>query len=356
MKLTTQNILALLAQIIHPEFDKNIIELGMITDIEIVDNNIAFTLLLKRQHDPFSTSISQKCKQILIEKFAEIKVKITEMPARQSEHAKHNSAEQKKNYALQNVKHTVAIASGKGGVGKSTIATNLAVSLANMGFKTGLVDADIYGPSIPKMFGIEDAQPAMVKVADMDFIEPVVRYGVKIISIGFFVDPADALIWRAPMVTNALRQLACETYWGELDFLLIDLPPGTGDVHLTTVQNMKLDGAIIVTTPQPVALADAVKGINMFRQEKINIPILGLVENMAWFTPEELPENRYYIFGKDGGTELAQKMQVPLLAQIPIVQSVRQNGDDGTPAALKNHVQSKIFDELANSFLKQISQ
>ena len=356
MNLTEQTILSQLAQIIHPEFEKNIVELGMITNVNIENDEITFTFLPKRQHDPFATSIKKKCEQILIENFPSAKIKIDDAHKQQSQQVKQNPELLKKNYALKNVKHIVAIASGKGGVGKSTVAVNLAVSLANKGFKIGLVDADIYGPSIPKMFGIENAQPMMVQVEDFELIEPVERYGVKIMSIGFFITADDALIWRAPMATNALRQIAGETHWGELDFLFIDLPPGTGDIHLTMVQEIKLDGAIIVTTPQPVALADAVKGINMFRQEKISVPIFGLVENMAWFTPEELPENRYYIFGKDGGKKLADKMQITLLAQIPIVQSVRQNSDDGTPTALENNIQSKIFAELADNFINEIKK
>ncbi|MDR1198142.1 MAG: Mrp/NBP35 family ATP-binding protein [Prevotellaceae bacterium] len=351
MNLNKENILALLEEIIHPEFEKNIVELGMIENIDISDNEISFSILPKRQQDPFAASIKKKCEQLLSEKFSSVTVKITERGKRQNTA---NREQTQTNYALKDVKHIVAIMSGKGGVGKSTISSNLAVTLANRGFKTGLTDADIYGPSIPQMFGVQNSQPMMVKVDDIELIEPVESYGVKLMSISFFINHAEALIWRAPMATSALRQLAGGTYWGELDFLLIDFPPGTGDIHITMTQELNLDGIIIVTTPQPVALADAIRGINMFGHEKINVPILGLVENMAWFTPDELPENRYYIFGMNGGKKLAAEKQIPFLAEIPIVQSIRQSGDDGIPAVCTSDIQAKVFDELADNFLKQI--
>ncbi|MDR1984995.1 MAG: Mrp/NBP35 family ATP-binding protein [Prevotellaceae bacterium] len=351
MNLNKENILSQLEQIIHPEFEKNIVELGMIENISISDNEISFYFLTKKQKDPFATLIKKKCERLLTETFSSVKINIMEQKQQQNT-AKHEQSQI--NYVLQNVKKIVAIMSGKGGVGKSTISVNLAVSLANKGFKTGLVDADIYGPSVPKMFGIQNTQPMMVKVENFELIEPVERYNVKIMSIGFFINHDDALIWRAPMATSALRQLAGGTYWGELDFLLIDLPPGTSDIHITMTQELKLDGTVVVTTPQPVAIADAIKGINMFRQEKINIPIFGLVENMSWFTPKELPENRYYIFGMDGGKNLAAEMQIPFLAQIPIVQSIRQGGDDGIPIIFTNDIHAKVFDELTDNFLKQI--
>ncbi|MDR1347197.1 MAG: Mrp/NBP35 family ATP-binding protein [Prevotellaceae bacterium] len=351
MNLNKENILALLEEIIHPEFEKNIVELGMIENIDVSDNEISFSILPKRKQDPFAASIKKKCEQLLSEKFSSATVKITEHSKQQNTA---NHEQMRMNYALQNVKHIVAVMSGKGGVGKSTISSNLAVTLANRGFKTGLIDADIYGPSIPQMFGVQNSQPMMVKVDDIELIEPVESCGVKLISISFFINNTEALIWRAPMATSALRQLAGGTYWGELDFLLIDFPPGTGDIHITMTQELNLDGVIIVTTPQPVALADAIRGINMFGHEKINVPILGLVENMAWFTPDELPANRYYIFGMNGGKNLAAEKQIPLLAEIPIVQSIRQGGDDGIPAVCTNDIQAKIFDELADNFLKQI--
>lgn len=256
---------------------------------------------------------------------------------------------------LPNIDNIVAIASGKGGVGKSTVTVNLAVAMAKNGFKVGLIDADIFGPSIPKMFDVENEKPTMHKVGDKDLIIPVEKYGVKIISIGFFVDKDNAIIWRGPMAAKSLQQLIMQTDWGELDYLLLDLPPGTSDIHLTLVQTIPVTGAIIVSTPQDVAIADAIKGIGMFRDENINVPILGLVENMSWFTPEELPENKYYIFGKDGVKELSEKFKVPVLGQIPIVQNIREGGDIGQPNALdENSIIGKTFNELSKKVDEQV--
>jgi ATP-binding protein involved in chromosome partitioning len=253
------------------------------------------------------------------------------------------------------VKHIIAISSGKGGVGKSTVAANLAVALAQMGYRVGLLDADIFGPSIPKMFDIEDARPVADEVDGRTLIVPIEKYGVKILSIGFFVDPGTALVWRGGMASNALKQLICDAEWGELDYFLIDLPPGTSDIHLTLVQTVHLDGAIVVSTPQQVALVDARKGLQMFENDKINVPILGLVENMAWFTPAELPENRYYIFGREGCKRLAEEKGVALLAQIPLVQSICDNGDAGTPAALHaDTITGQAFRALADAIVERL--
>jgi len=256
---------------------------------------------------------------------------------------------------LPNVENIVAIASGKGGVGKSTITANLAVAMAKNGLKVGLIDADIFGPSIPKMFDVEAEKPKMHKVDDQDLIIPAEKYGIKIISIGFFVDKDNAIIWRGPMAAKSLQQLIMQTDWGELDYLLLDLPPGTSDIHLTLVQTIPVTGVIIVSTPQDVALADAIKGIGMFREESINVPILGLVENMSWFTPEELPDNKYYIFGKDGVKKLSEKFKVPVLGQIPIVQNIREGGDNGQPIALdENSINGKLFKELSKMVDEQV--
>ncbi|MCG8375511.1 MAG: Mrp/NBP35 family ATP-binding protein, partial [Chlorobiales bacterium] len=242
-----------------------------------------------------------------------------------------------------------------GGVGKSTVTSNLAVALAKAGYSVGLLDADIFGPSVPIMFQTEDAKPVLEKIDGKDKIIPVEKYGVKMLSIGYFVNPDDALIWRGAMATNAIRQLINDGNWGELDYLLIDLPPGTSDIHLTIVQTISITGAVIVSTPQNVALADAVKGVSMFQSKNIQVPVLGLVENMAWFTPAELPDNKYYIFGKDGGSKLANKMGIPLLGQIPLVQSIREGGDSGEPAALnEGSVTGLAFAELAQKVVERV--
>jgi ATP-binding protein involved in chromosome partitioning len=257
---------------------------------------------------------------------------------------------------LPNVKNTIAITSGKGGVGKSTVAVNLAIALVQLGYRVGLLDADIFGPSIPKMFDEEEARPVLERVGKKDLIIPVEKYGIKILSIGFFVNKADALVWRGTMASNALKQLIAEAHWGDLDYFLIDLPPGTSDIHLTLVQTLAVTGVIVVTTPQEVALADALKGINMFTGEKINVPVLGLVENMSWFTPAELPGNKYYLFGKEGGKRLAEELRIPLLGQIPIVQSICEGGDTGTPVALnENDITGLAFRELAQRTVEQVS-
>jgi ATP-binding protein involved in chromosome partitioning len=256
---------------------------------------------------------------------------------------------------LPGVKNIIAIASGKGGVGKSTIAVNLAVALAKTGAKVGLIDADIFGPSIPKMFGEEAAHPHFEKIDGREMIVPIEKYGVKILSIGFFSNQENALIWRGPMASNALKQLIIEGLWGELDYMLIDLPPGTSDIHLTIVQTLPVTGSVIVTTPQDVALADVIKGVSMFKSKSIDVPVLGIVENMSWFTPAELPENKYYIFGKDGGKNLAQKMGIPLLGQIPIVMSIREGGDNGIPTAWREDTATENpFTKLATNVIRQL--
>jgi ATP-binding protein involved in chromosome partitioning len=256
---------------------------------------------------------------------------------------------------LPGVKNIIAVASGKGGVGKSTVTTNLAVSLAMAGAKVGLIDADIYGPSIPVMFNTEKEQPSVKVVNGKNIIIPLEQYGVKLLSIGFLAPADSAIVWRGPMASSALKQFISDADWGELDYLFIDLPPGTSDIHLTLVQTVPVTGAVIVTTPQKVALADAAKGIAMFLQPQINVPVLGVVENMSWFTPEELPDNRYYIFGKDGGPNLAEKFGVPFLGQIPLVQGIRESGDSGLPAAMKEGIVAEAFQQLAETVARQIA-
>jgi len=351
MSFSNKEILNALRNVKHPETAQDIVSMGMVDDIWIEGNKAGFTLSFKKPTDPFMNSMQKVCIQALeqhlgkeIDFTGNIKIKKPEVK-------KH--IEPQDSQSLKGVKNIIAIASGKGGVGKSTVASNLAISIAKTGAKVGLIDADIYGPSIPKMFKVEGQRPIVRKVGDVDMITPVENYGVKVVSIGFFINPEDALVWRGAMATSALKQLIHQTEWGALDYLIFDLPPGTSDIHLTLVQETSVTGAIIVSTPQDVALADAVKGIKMFTGKHINVPVMGLIENMSWFTPEELPENKYYIFGKDGCKNLAEKENIPLLGQIPIVQSIREGGDSGTPAVLnEGSIVEKAFTELAVAVIK----
>ncbi|MDR1056653.1 MAG: Mrp/NBP35 family ATP-binding protein [Prevotellaceae bacterium] len=349
--MINKDIEAILSQLKHPETGVDILSLGMIQHIKIDGNKISFTLVT-RPNDPFLTSLKEACRSAILKQYPQATVKVLEL-TKESSSAK-SKKEEPVTIGLDKVKRVIAIASGKGGVGKSTVSVILAVALAQKGYKTGLIDADLYGPSIPKMFGIEDAKPMMVEQDGYELIEPVEKYGVKLLSIGFFVKPEDPLIWRGPMATSVLRQFSKQGAWGELDFLLIDLPPGTGDIHLSIVQEIKLDGVVIVSTPQAVALADVIKGVNMFRSEKIEVPIIGIVENMAWFTPAELPENKYYIFGKEGSKRLAEELNIPLLGQIPLVQSIREGGDEGKPIVLQDTITAGAFNDMIDKFLKQL--
>lgn len=336
----------------YPGTGKDIVEMGMLEDdMRIEGNKVSFSLIFEKPNDPFIKSVVKASETAIltyIDKNIEIKgnisVKSRQAPAPEPEKL------------LPKVKNIIAISSGKGGVGKSTISANLAVALALQGYKVGLLDADVFGPSIPKMFGEEDTRPYMEEVDGRELIQPVEKYGVKVLSIGFFVDKNSALVWRGTLASNALKQLISDASWGELDYFLLDLPPGTSDIHLTLVQTLAVTGVVIVTTPQEVALADARKGINMFRTDKINVPILGLVENMAWFTPAELPENNYFLFGKEGGKKLAEELHIPLLGQIPIVQSIREGGDQGKPVALDaSSIMGISFKYLADQLVKQVN-
>jgi len=348
VNITAEAIISALQHVKHPAAGKDIVALNMVSDIFVNDLHIKLTLTFTKAQDPMKSAIVRACEKALryyihpdIEPHIQIK---TQQPAPESP-KKH----------LLKAKSIIAVASGKGGVGKSTVAVNLAIALSKMGYRVGLLDADIYGPSIPKMMGMEDMQPAIQGSKGHEIIVPVERYCVRTLSIGFFVSPEDALIWRGPMATSALKQLIHQGDWGVPDYLLIDLPPGTGDVHLTIVQEITVTGAVIVSTPQKVALADAVKGINMFRNEKVKVPILGLVENMSWFTPEELPDHRYYIFGNGGCKALAKRENIRLLGQIPIVQSIREGGDNGQPAVInENSITGKAFMELARNMIEAI--
>lgn len=317
-----------LATVMYAGTKKNIIESDMLADdIHIDGMKVSFTLLFPKETDPFLKSTIKAAEAAIhyhVSPDVEVEIK--------TEFASKPRPEVGK--LLPQVKNIVAVSSGKGGVGKSTVSANLAIALARLGYKVGLLDADIFGPSMPKMFNVEQARPYASKVDGRDLIEPIEQYGVKLLSIGFFVNAETATLWRGSMASNALKQLIADADWGELDYFILDTPPGTSDIHLTLLQTLAITGAVIVSTPQSVALADARKGIDMYRNEKVNVPILGLVENMAWFTPAELPQNKYYIFGKEGVKQLADEMETPLLAQIPLVQSICENGDKGMPAAL----------------------
>jgi ATP-binding protein involved in chromosome partitioning len=351
MKLYPKLILDALEKVRYPGTGKNIVEMGMIEDdMRIEGNKVSFSIRFEKPNDPFIKSIIKAAETAILTYVSpevDIKGNIA-VKAKQTSRPEPDKL-------LPEVKNILAVASGKGGVGKSTVSANLAVALAQMGYKTGLLDADIYGPSMPKMFGEEAAHPYMQVINGRELIVPVEKYGVKLLSIGFFVDKENALVWRGTMASNALKQLIADAHWGELDYFILDLPPGTSDIHLTLVQTLAVTGVIVVTTPQEVALADARKGINMFTGEKINVPVLGLVENMAWFTPAELPENKYYIFGKDGGKKLAEELKIPLLGEIPVVQSICEGGDNGKPVALnESGATSLAFRQLARNVVERV--
>ena len=317
-----------LATVRYPGNGKSIMENEMLEDDLRIDGmKVSFSLIFEKETDPFKKS-GVKAAEAAIKTFVHPDVKVsigtkakTALPPEPDK-------------LLPGVKNIIAVSSGKGGVGKSTVTANLAIGLAKLGYRVGLLDTDIFGPSMPKMFGVEEERPYAVQVDGRDLIVPIEKYGVKLLSIGFFVNPDQATLWRGGMASNALKQLITEAQWGDLDYFILDTPPGTSDIHLTLIQTLGITGAIIVSTPQQVALADARKGINMYMNDKVNVPILGLVENMAWFTPAELPGNRYFIFGKEGCKQLAEELNVPLLAQIPLIQSVCETGDKGEPAVL----------------------
>ena len=338
-----QQIIDALQHVRYPGTGKNLIESGMLEDdIRISGLEVSFSLIFEKDNDPFRKSVVKAAETAIhtyVDENAAVHI--------HTKFIKQNMAPKADSVENLRAAQVIAIHSGKGGVGKSTISANLAITLAKMGYRVGLLDADIHGPSIPKMFHTEGCRPISTPVNGRNLIEPIEQYGVKMLSIGFFVDPQQAVVWRGGMASNALKQLSQDAHWGEVDYFLIDLPPGTSDIHLTLVQHLHLTGAIVVTTPQPVALVDARKGVDMFLNEKINVPVLGLIENMAWFTPAELPNNRYYIFGKDGGKQLAEELNIPLLGQVPLVQSIREGGDEGTPIALQDgHPATQMFESI----------
>ncbi len=344
------DILNALSYVDDPDLKQDLVSLNMIKDVKVEGNNVSFTIELTTPACPLKGKIESDCINTIHNMVSpDLQIDITFT-------ASVTSARQQNESVLKDVKNIIAIASGKGGVGKSTVAVNLALGLAKTGAKVGLIDADIYGPSIPTMLGLQGERPKVVEIDGQHRMQPLEKYGVKCLSIGFLVDETQAIVWRGPMVSSALKQFVTDTEWGELDYLLFDLPPGTGDIHLTLVQTMPVTAAVVVTTPQEVALADVKKAVSMFKMPNINIPVLGIVENMAWFTPAELPDNKYYIFGKGGGEAFAKEYDIPLLGQIPIVQSIREGGDTGRPAILEeNTPSSAAFEQLLQLVARHIA-
>lgn len=348
MAISKADILKALSTVDDPDLKRDLVSLNMITDLEVADAKVSFTVVLTTPACPLKEKIRQDCQEAVeavVGREVPVQITITSQVTSTRGHTP----------LLPGVKNIIAIASGKGGVGKSTVTTNLAVALAQSGARVGLIDADIFGPSIPMMFHCEHEQPEVKAVNGKNVIVPLEQYGVKLLSIGFLTPADSAVVWRGPMASAALKQFIGDADWGDLDYLFIDLPPGTSDIHLTLVQTVPVTGAVIVTTPQKVALADASKGLAMFKQPQINVPVLGIIENMAYFTPEELPGSQYFIFGKDGGKNLSEKYGVPLLGQIPILQSIRESGDSGLPAVMKEGPVAKSFKDLAESLARQIA-
>lgn len=348
--ITKEAVIEALSQVQEPDLGKDLVTLNMVKDIEIDGKNVSFTVILTTPACPLKDMIEKACVnaiRLLVDKEAVVKVHMT---------SNVNSNRKDNKSVLPGVKNIIMVASGKGGVGKSTVSVNLAIGLAQEGAKVGLLDADIYGPSIPIMLGLRDERPKMTDVNGESMIVPIERYGIKTMSIGLLVDEKQAIVWRGPMASSALKQFITDVYWQELDYLVIDLPPGTGDIHLTMVQTVPVTGVVIVSTPQAVAAADARKAIMMFKQQQINVPILGIVENMAYFTPQELPDNKYYIFGQGGARKMAEQFDLPFLGEIPIVQSIREGGDKGVPAVVDDEpVSKKAFMTLAKKVAQNIA-
>ncbi len=345
--ITREKVLDALRNVEDPDLKKDLVTLNMIENLVIEGNKVNFSVVLTTPACPLKEMLENACRNAVkhfVSQDAEINIHMT---SRVTSPVKQFSS---------NIKNIIAVSSGKGGVGKSTVATNLAIGLSLNGAKVGLIDADIYGPSVPIMFGVQDAKPLASEVNGKTLIEPVEKYGIKMLSLGFFTDPDQPVPWRGPMASNAVKQLFNDADWGELDYLVVDLPPGTGDIHITITQGFPISGAVIVTTPQQVAVADTAKGLGMFMMNSINVPVLGIVENMSYFTPAELPDNKYYIFGKEGGKKMAEKYNVPFLGEIPLVQSISDAGDEGEPITLnRGHIMSKIFVDLAQKVAQQIA-
>ena len=348
LKIKKEDIIRALSTVQEPDLKKDLVTLNMIKDIELGIGEVRFTVVLTTPACPLKERIRRECVEAIHE-HVDANLNVVIAMTADVTSSRMGTA------LLPNVKNIIAIASGKGGVGKSTVTANLAMALKLSGAKVGIIDADISGPSIPVMFGAEDMQPLVSQINGKNMIQPIMQYGIKMISMGFLAPQDNPVPWRGPMATQALRQFFSDTHWGELDYLLIDLPPGTSDIHLSLVQLVPVTGAVIVTTPQKVALADATKGLMFFRQPQINVPVLGVIENMAYFTPEELPDNKYYIFGKDGGKNLAIKYETALLGEIPLVQSIREAGDEGRPAVMSDSIIATAFKQSAELLAQQVA-
>jgi ATP-binding protein involved in chromosome partitioning len=348
--MTEEAILKALSNVQEPDLGKDLVTLNMVKDVQINGNDVSFTIVLTTPACPMKDMMrtaSENAVKLLVNKEANVKVNFT---ANTSSTRKDNAQ------ILSGVKNIIAVVSGKGGVGKSTVSANIALALAEGGASVGLMDADIYGPSVPIMFGVRGARPMMKDIDGKGFIVPLEKYGIKLMSIGLLVDEKNAVVWRGPMASSAIKQFVTEVDWGPLDYLVIDMPPGTGDIHLTLMQTVPVTGVVIVTTPQAVALADAKKGIAMFGQAQINVPIIGLAENMAYFTPEELPDNKYYLFGKEGGKKLAEEYDLSFLGQIPLVQSIREGGDEGVPAMVgTDEISKQAFRNITAQAVRNIA-
>ena len=346
--ITKEEIIEILKGVTHPETGQNIVEGGILQDVEIGMEGIVITLNFRRKRDPFAKSVATRAK-IAVDAACDLEVQVV---SKEGEDA----PKPRQHEGVAKVKNIIAVASGKGGVGKSTVTANIAVELHKLGYSVGVLDADIYGPSQSKMFGVEDYLPDAIQVDGRDYIVPAEVEGIKLISIAMFIRKTDALLWRGTMANSALRQLIHQSEWGYLDFLLIDLPPGTGDIHLSIINELRIGGAIIVSTPQQVAVADVVRGVEMFRNPNVNIPVLGVVENMAWFTPAELPNNRYYIFGKGGAARYAEEVGVDLLGEVPIIQDIMQGADDGTPAVNTHPQVAEIYRQVAQKVVDKMGK
>ena len=354
-KRMDREIRAILASVVHPETEENLVDGGFVESISATEQKITVALRFRKSRDPFAVKIKNRVEELIQDLYPDSTVTVfIKQGENNSAKRKEQIEDMQRNSTTSTIRKVVAIASGKGGVGKSTVTSNLAVALANMGYKVGVLDADIYGPSQSKMFGVEDYLPDAVQVDGRDYIVPAEVGNIKIISIAMFIRPTDALLWRGTMANSALRQLIHQTQWGELDYLLIDLPPGTGDIHLSIISELTIDGAVIVSTPQQVAVADVVRGVEMFRNPNVNIPVLGVIENMSWFTPAELPNNRYYIFGNGGAARYAEVAGVELLAQIPIIQAIMEGSDNGTPAVNTTAEVEKYYRQAAEKVVEKL--